>query len=116
MASSAAPIWRRPGCRALVLERRSLVGGACVTEEPWPGLRSPTGSYLMSLLQPKIILDLELKKHGLEVLPTTPTFAPWPDGQSIVFWPDEAKLCAEFAKFRSGTPPPTRAIAGRWSG
>ncbi|MBV8651647.1 MAG: NAD(P)/FAD-dependent oxidoreductase [Alphaproteobacteria bacterium] len=89
----------KAGLKALVLERRSLIGGACVTEEPWPGFKVSTGSYLMSLLQPKIILDLELKKHGLEVLPTTPTFAPWPDGRSIVFWPDEAKLCAEFAKF-----------------
>ncbi len=89
----------KAGLKALVLERRSLIGGACVTEEPWPGFKVSTGSYLMSLLQPKIILDLELKRHGLEVLPTTPTFAPWPDGRSIVFWPDEAKLCAEFAKF-----------------
>ncbi len=98
-ASSAAPIWRRPVSRRSCVQRRSLIGGACVTEEPWPGFKVSTGSYLMSLLQPKIILDLELKRHGLEVLPTTPTFAPRPDGQSIVFWPDEAKLCAEFAKF-----------------
>ena len=71
--SSAAPISPRRGARALVVERRSLIGGACVTESPWPGYKVSSASYVMSLMQPKIILDLELKKHGLEVIEAPPT-------------------------------------------
>ena len=89
----------KAGLRALVLERRAIVGGACVTEEPWPGFKVSTGAYLMSLLQPKIVLDLNLQAFGYEPLKPTPTFMPFPDGRSIVFWEDEQKLCAEFAKF-----------------
>jgi phytoene dehydrogenase-like protein len=89
----------KAGLRVLVLERRPIVGGACVTEEPWPGFKVSTGAYLMSLLQPRIILDLDLKAHGFEPLRPTPTFMPFPDGRSIVLWDDERRLCAEFAKF-----------------
>ena len=60
----------RAGLRTLVLERRGVLGGACVTEEVWPGYRVSTASYVMSLLQPKIIKELELRKFGYEVLPT----------------------------------------------
>jgi phytoene dehydrogenase-like protein len=55
----------RAGLRTLVLERRGVLGGACVTEEVWPGYRVSTASYVMSLLQRKIIRDLELRKFGL---------------------------------------------------
>ena len=89
----------RAGYKALVLERRSIVGGACVTEESWPGFKVSTGAYVMTLLQPRIILDLELKKHGLEVLEMTPTFMPMPGGRAVVFWPDEERLCRELAVF-----------------
>ncbi len=89
----------KAGLRALVLERRPIIGGACVTEEPWPGFKVSTGAYLMSLLQPRIIVDLDLKAHGFEPLRPTPTFMPLPDGRSIVLWDDERQLCAEFAKF-----------------
>src|SRR6516165_2559401 len=64
----------RNGMKVKVLERRSIVGGAAVTEEFHPGYRAPTFSYLMSLLHPKVIRDLELKKHGLEVCPARECF------------------------------------------
>ncbi|MBI1384237.1 MAG: NAD(P)-binding protein [Rhizobiales bacterium] len=89
----------RAGLRTLVLERRPLLGGACVTEELWPGYRLSTGSYVMTLMQPKVILDLDLLGHGLTVIPTPPTFAPMDDGGSIVFWGDEDRFCAELARY-----------------
>lgn len=89
----------KAGLKVVNLERRSLQGGACVSEETWPGYKVSTGAYLMSLMQPKIILDLELQKYGLEVLAHSPTFVPFEDGRSIVFWPDLDKTCGEFAKF-----------------
>lgn len=89
----------RAGMKVLVVERRPLIGGACVTEEVWPGYRVSTASYIMALLQPKVILDLELAKHGFEVLPPPPLFQPFPDGRSLTFWDDEAKTCAEIARF-----------------
>ena len=89
----------RAGLRTLVLERRGVLGGACVTEEVWPGYRVSTASYVMSLLQPKIIRELELRKFGYEVLPTDHLFVPFPDGRYFVYWDDTKKTCAEIAKF-----------------
>jgi phytoene dehydrogenase-like protein len=89
----------RAGLRTLVLERRGVLGGACVTEEVWPGYRVSTASYVMSLLQPKIIRELELPKFGFEVLPTDNLFVPFPDGRYFVYWDDTKKTCAEIAKF-----------------
>ena len=76
-----------------------MLGGACVTEEVWPGYRVSTASYVMSLLQPKIIRELELRKFGFEVLPTDNLFVPFPDGRYFVYWDDTKKTCAEIAKF-----------------
>ncbi len=89
----------RSGMKVLVLERRPLIGGACVTEEVWPGYKVSTASYVMALLQPKVILDLELARYGYEVLKPPPLFQPFPDGRSLTFWDEEAKTCAEIAKF-----------------
>lgn len=89
----------KSGMKVLVLERRPLIGGACVTEEVWPGYRVSTASYIMALMQPKVILDLELAKFGFEVLKPPPLFQPFPDGRSMTFWDDEARTCAELAKF-----------------
>ncbi len=89
----------RAGLRTVVLERRGVLGGACVTEEVWPGYRVSTASYVMSLLQPKIIRELELGKFGFEVLPTDHLFVPFPDGRYFVYWNDAKKTCAEIAKF-----------------
>jgi len=89
----------RAGLRVTVLERRSVIGGACVTEEVWPGYRVSTASYVMSLLQPRIIRELELRKHGFEVLPTDHLFVPFPDGRYFVYWDDLKKTCREIARF-----------------
>ncbi|MHB2263623.1 phytoene desaturase family protein [Aliihoeflea sp. PC F10.4] len=89
----------KAGLSVLALERREIIGGACVTEETWPGFKVSTASYLMSLLQPKIILDLDLLANGLEVLRPDPTFVPFDDGHSMIMWPNVDALCGEFARF-----------------
>jgi phytoene dehydrogenase-like protein len=77
----------RAGKRVCVLERRDVLGGACVTEELWPGYRVSRASYVVSLLQPAVIRDLELERHGLDVRICEPSFATiTPDGRPIVFW------------------------------
>jgi len=76
-----------------------VLGGARATEEVWPGYRVSTASYVMSLLQPRILRELELAKFGFEVLPTDHLFVPFPDGRYLVFWDDLKKTCAEIAKF-----------------
>ncbi|HEX6966015.1 MAG TPA: NAD(P)/FAD-dependent oxidoreductase [Gemmatimonadaceae bacterium] len=90
----------RAGKSVLVLERRELVGGACVTEEVWPGFKVSTASYVNSLLRPEIIRDLELHRHGFELLPRNPSsFTPLPDGRSLTLGPDADANCREIAKF-----------------
>ena len=64
----------RAGLKVIVLERRPVVGGACVTEEIWPGFRVSTLSYLCSLLQPRIINELELERFGYHIYPKDPSF------------------------------------------
>jgi phytoene dehydrogenase-like protein len=66
----------RGGLRTVVLERRHVLGGAAVTEEVFPGFRFSVASYVVSLLRPEIIRELELPKHGLETLPLDGTFTP----------------------------------------
>jgi phytoene dehydrogenase-like protein len=66
----------RAGLRTLVLERRHVLGGAAVTEEVYPGFRYSVASYVVSLLRPEIIRELELPRHGLEILPLDGTFTP----------------------------------------
>ncbi|HEU4566239.1 MAG TPA: NAD(P)/FAD-dependent oxidoreductase [Gemmatimonadaceae bacterium] len=96
----AAAYLARAGQRVLVLERRELVGGACVTEEPWPGFRVSTAAYVSSLLRPRIIRELELHRHGFELLPRTPSsFTPFPDGRSLLLGPDRDLSRREIAKF-----------------
>jgi phytoene dehydrogenase-like protein len=90
------------GLKVLVLERRPLVGGACVTEEPWPGYKVSTAAYVISLLRPEVERDLDLKRHGLVVYPQDPPyFQPYPDGRYLMIWNDAAKTRAEIAKFSS---------------
>jgi len=80
----AAAYLAAAGARTLVLERRPLVGGACVTEELLPGHRFSTASYVCSLLRPEIIRDLRLREHGLEILPCGTSFTPLRDGRSLL--------------------------------
>ncbi|HEY8535102.1 MAG TPA: NAD(P)/FAD-dependent oxidoreductase, partial [Vicinamibacterales bacterium] len=79
----AAAYLARAGRRVLVLERRHLVGGAAVTEEVFPGFRFSVCSYVVSLLRPEIIRELDLPRHGLEILPLDGTFTPMPDGNHL---------------------------------
>jgi phytoene dehydrogenase-like protein len=89
----------KAGLKVCVVERRHLVGGAAVTEELWPGYHLSTASYTQALLQPKIILDLGLKRHGYEVLKQTPMFMPLEGGRSLVFHDDMARVQANIAQF-----------------
>src|SRR5712691_10663330 len=90
----------RAGMRVLVLERREMVGGACVTEELWPGFKVSTASYVNSLLRPEVIRDLELRRHGFELLPRSPSsFTPFPDGRFLLMGPDKELTRQQVAKF-----------------
>ena len=90
------------GLKTLVLERRPMVGGACVTEELLPGHRFSTASYVCSLLRPEIIRDLRLKEHGLEILPYRATFAPFPDGRSLLLGLGDTEDARQIGRFSSG--------------
>jgi phytoene dehydrogenase-like protein len=88
----------RAGRRVKVLERRSIVGGAAVTEEFYPGFRNSVASYTVSLLNPKIIRDMDLARHGLSVVERKASnFFPFPDGRYILS--GEGRTQAEIAKF-----------------
>ena len=89
----------KAGLKTLVLERRPLIGGASVTEEIVPGYRSSRFSYVMSLLHPRVIRDLELRSFGLTVLPANDLFCPLGGDDYIVFSDDQDKLLKEFARF-----------------
>jgi phytoene dehydrogenase-like protein len=90
----------RKGLKVLVLERREVLGGACVTEEVWPGYKVSTAAYVNSLLRPEIIHDLELKRHGFQMLPRNPSsFTPFPDRRSLLLGPDKALTHREVSKF-----------------
>jgi phytoene dehydrogenase-like protein len=83
-----------------VLERREMVGGACVTEQVWPGFRVSTAAYVNSLLRPEIIRELDLARHGLSLLPRDPSsFTPFPDGRSLLMGPDRDFTRRQVAKF-----------------
>ncbi|MBI4909968.1 MAG: NAD(P)/FAD-dependent oxidoreductase [Acidobacteria bacterium] len=90
----------RAGRKVLVLEKREMVGGCAVTEEIWPGCRVSTASYLTSLLQEKVIQDLELEKFGYAVDAKDPAFfSPFPDGRHLFMWQDAQRTHDEIAKF-----------------
>src|SRR5687768_4317129 len=73
-----------------------MVGGACVTEELWPGVRASPGAYTLSLLRTEIIDELELHRHGLQVEVHEPyLFAPLPDGRRVVTWSDPQRTAAQ---------------------
>ena len=78
----------RAGKKVVVLERRPIVGGAAVTEEIFPGYKFTEFSYVVSLLRPEIIRDLELPKHGLKILPLPSTFTPMENGDYLASWDD----------------------------
>ncbi|MSP24549.1 MAG: NAD(P)/FAD-dependent oxidoreductase [Myxococcales bacterium] len=89
----------RAGRSVLVLERRHVLGGAAVTEEVYPGFKFSVCSYVVSLLRPQIIRELELARHGLEILPLECSFAPTVDGPGLVRWPDAQRTRDEIARY-----------------
>ena len=88
----------RAGRKVLVLERRHIVGGAAVTEEIHPGFKYSVCSYVVSLLRPEIIRELDLPRHGLEILPLDGTFTPMPDGNYLWRVNDHARTRREIAR------------------
>jgi len=88
----------RAGKKVLVLERRHVLGGAAVTEEVFPGFKFSVCSYVVSLLRPEIIRDLDLPRHGLEILPLDGTFTPMPDGDHLWRVNDHGKTHREIAR------------------
>jgi phytoene dehydrogenase-like protein len=88
----------RAGKKVLVLERRHVLGGAAVTEEVFPGFKFSVCSYVVSLLRPEIIRDLDLPRHGLEILPLDGTFTPMENGDYLWRVNDHAKTRREIAR------------------
>ena len=95
----AAAYLAKAGRKVLVLEMRHLVGGAAATEEVFPGFRFSVFSYVVSLLRPQIIRELELPRHGLELIPLEASFLPLPDGDSLCRWEDPHLTRREIARF-----------------
>jgi len=95
---TAAAYLARAGRSVLVLERRHVLGGAAVTEEVFPGFRFSVCSYVVSLLRPEIIRELDLPRHGLEILPLDGTFTPMPNGDYLWRVNDHAKTRREIAR------------------
>jgi phytoene dehydrogenase-like protein len=85
----------KAGKKVVVLEKRHLVGGAAVTEEIYPGFKFTEFSYVVSLLRPEVIRDLQLPKHGLTILPLPSTFTPLPNGDYFAAWDDHDKTRRE---------------------
>jgi phytoene dehydrogenase-like protein len=96
---TAAAYLARAGYSTLVLERRDIVGGCCVTEEIAPGCRASTTSYIASMLRPEVIRDLHLAKYGLRMVPCDPALqVPFPDGQVVSWWANREQVVAELRK------------------
>ena len=96
---TAAAYLARAGYSTLVLERRQIVGGCCVTEEIAPGCRASTTSYIASMLRPEVIRDLHLADHGLRMVPCDPALqVPFPDGHVVSWWANRDQVVGELGK------------------
>jgi phytoene dehydrogenase-like protein len=96
---TAAAYLARAGLSVLVLERREIVGGCCVTEEIAPGCRVSSTSYIASMLRPEVISELHLADHGLRMVPCDPAIqVPFPDGHVVPWWAERERARQEFAK------------------
>jgi len=89
----------KAGRKILVLERRHVLGGAAVSEEVYPGFTYSVCSYVVSLMRPWIIRDLELARFGLELIPLEASFLPLPDGRSLCRWADTERTREEISAF-----------------
>ncbi|RMF43475.1 MAG: NAD(P)/FAD-dependent oxidoreductase [Planctomycetota bacterium] len=96
----AAAYLARAGRKVCVLERREVIGGCSATEELWPGYRVSTAAYVLSLLLPEIIRELDLQRHGLRILPRNPSsFTPTLEGRSLMLGPDREFNQRQIAPF-----------------
>jgi phytoene dehydrogenase-like protein len=90
----------KAGLDVLVLEKRDVLGGAAATEEPWPGYRVSSASYVVSLMPPRIVRELDLKRFGYSVSIVTPDyFVPFPDGSALTLWGDVTRDAEAIARF-----------------
>ncbi len=90
----------RAGLKTIVLERRGVLGGAAVSEHPWPGYTVSTLSYVLSLMPPEVIKELELRRHGLTLYPLSADYyVPFPDGSHLLLTRDPGQAKAEIGKF-----------------
>ncbi len=90
----------RRGRRTLVLERRDIVGGACVTEETWPGYRVSSAAYVLSLLRPAVLRDMRLAERGLRLDPQDPPCCSlYPDGRRLYISNDTRRTREEIGRF-----------------
>src|SRR6266508_5577121 len=90
----AAAYLARAGLDTVVLEARHKTGGAAATEAPWPeapDFKVTKLSYVMSLMPPSIIRDLELERYGYKVYAMGPYYQAWPDGRSLKLYADDAR-------------------------
>src|SRR5918997_3810644 len=83
---TAAAYLARAGWKVVVLERRHVLGGATLTEEVWPGFKISVASYVVSLLRPEVIRELDLARHGLQILPVDGTLTPTGIGTGDYLW------------------------------
>jgi phytoene dehydrogenase-like protein len=88
----------KAGRKVLVLEQRHLVGGAAVTEEKFPGFKYTVFSYVVSLLRPEVIRELELAKHGLQIVPLDAVWVPMENGDELALYSDPASLHDEIKR------------------
>jgi len=106
----------RAGLRVICLERRDILGGACVTEELWPGARVSRCSYVVSMLQPKIVADLELERFGYKAIPLDPAYVSLTEEGPIFFFNEvenTARSIARYSKHDAENYPRFEALMDR---
>ncbi|MBA2543604.1 MAG: NAD(P)/FAD-dependent oxidoreductase [Deltaproteobacteria bacterium] len=95
-----AGLLAKRGVSVVVLERREVVGGAAITETPWgPSYKMTALSYVVSLMPPTVLAELELERFGYKIFPQHPYFMPYPDGRHLMMCDDPARRHASISKF-----------------
>ena len=100
---TAGALLAKAGLATLVVERRDVIGGGCVTEEIAPGCRASTTSYIASMLRPEVIRTLDLGRHGLRMVPCEPAVqVALEGGEVLAAWNDPARTRAEISRYSPG--------------